>query len=128
MVGRDRLRPLHRRLVDLPGLIEGHTERPSSWGGGSEEVTFELCYKQPDHDNRPVNDPCPPKDPQADQDDDGVDDGEDNCPTTYNPDQADSDFDGVGDACDIDDSDGDGLTDDDEAALRTDRFERRHRR
>lgn len=36
----------------------------------------------------------------SDQDDDGIIDSEDNCPTTYNPDQADADGDMVGDACD----------------------------
>src|SRR5437762_5613150 len=35
-----------------------------------------------------------------DSDGDGVPDGIDNCPFTYNPDQADRDSDGVGDACD----------------------------
>ncbi len=55
-------------------------------------------------------DPC-----NADTDDDGVIDGVDNCPTTYNPDQADSDGDGTGDACDEEldscpaDLDGDGM-------------------
>jgi hypothetical protein len=34
-----------------------------------------------------------------DSDGDGIADSEDNCPTTYNPDQADSDGDGIGDAC-----------------------------
>ena len=34
-----------------------------------------------------------------DSDGDGVHDGGDNCPTTYNPDQADSDGNGIGDAC-----------------------------
>jgi hypothetical protein len=41
------------------------------------------------------SDPCDP-----DSDGDGIDDGTDNCPTTFNPDQLDSDGDGVGDACD----------------------------
>lgn len=35
-----------------------------------------------------------------DTDGDGVNNAEDNCPTTSNPDQADFDLDGVGDACD----------------------------
>jgi hypothetical protein len=35
-----------------------------------------------------------------DQDADGVPDSQDNCKTTYNPNQADCDHDGIGDACD----------------------------
>jgi hypothetical protein len=38
---------------------------------------------------------------QGDQDGDGIADGQDNCPTTANPDQADADQDGVGDACEV---------------------------
>ncbi|MED5427963.1 MAG: hypothetical protein VX586_08835, partial [Candidatus Neomarinimicrobiota bacterium] len=37
----------------------------------------------------------------ADNDEDGFDDPEDNCPETYNPDQEDIDQDGMGDVCDI---------------------------
>lgn len=40
--------------------------------------------------------------PTGDSDIDGVVDGEDNCPFTYNPDQTDSDNDGLGDACPAD--------------------------
>lgn len=37
----------------------------------------------------------------AGPDDDGMDDGFDNCPSTYNADQADLDSDGIGDACEV---------------------------
>jgi len=36
----------------------------------------------------------------ADADEDGINDGIDNCPTVYNPAQSDGDTDGVGDVCD----------------------------
>jgi hypothetical protein len=36
-----------------------------------------------------------------DMDDDGILDGNDNCPDVYNPDQIDIDDDGIGDSCDI---------------------------
>lgn len=47
---------------------------------------------------------------EGELDDDGICDGEDNCPAVSNPDQADLDHDGAGDACDSDD-DGDGVPD-----------------
>lgn len=45
----------------------------------------------------------------TDNDADGVDFGQDNCPTVSNPNQADTDSDGVGDECDSD-LDGDGVS------------------
>ncbi|HEX8119845.1 MAG TPA: thrombospondin type 3 repeat-containing protein [Solirubrobacteraceae bacterium] len=48
---------------------------------------------------------------RSDQDQDGWDAAEDNCPNLQNFDQADSDGDGVGDDCETGDSDGDGVFD-----------------
>ena len=48
-------------------------------------------------------------DPNADDDGDGILNGEDNCPNTANADQADGDKNGIGDACQ--DTDGDGVLD-----------------
>ncbi|MEK6279913.1 MAG: thrombospondin type 3 repeat-containing protein [Acidobacteriota bacterium] len=54
-----------------------------------------------------------------DRDADGVADGSDNCPDTYNPTQADLDADGGGNACDSDD-DNDGQSDADEIGCGSD--------
>lgn len=49
-----------------------------------------------------------------DSDNDGVPDGEDNCPNVANMDQSDANKDGTGDACEPDDTDGDGYPDDED--------------
>ena len=49
----------------------------------------------------------------ADDDGDGVVDGDDNCPLDFNPDQENFDSDGAGDVCDLDD-DNDGSLDEDD--------------
>ena len=61
-----------------------------------------------DNDQDGQGDVCDP-----DDDNDGVPDGNDNCPLTANPDQDDFDGDGQGDACDPDD-DNDAVADGDD--------------
>ncbi|MCK4858615.1 MAG: thrombospondin type 3 repeat-containing protein, partial [candidate division Zixibacteria bacterium] len=50
----------------------------------------------------------------TDTDTDGIADCNDNCPAVANPDQTDSNNNGIGDACDSADTDGDGVSDQDE--------------
>lgn len=74
-------------------------------------------------ENRVVDDDCDESvisaPLSADQDGDRVSDAQDNCPTTFNPENADQDIDGIGDACDSD-VDGDGMKYDPEAGYFSD--------
>ncbi len=56
----------------------------------------EICGDGIDQDCDGNDEVCPGI---SDIDNDGIEDQEDNCPITYNPDQADSDGNGVGDEC-----------------------------
>ena len=64
------------------------------------------CSSQGDMSAAPNGDPGPmgrpALDPQGDEDDDGVINQIDNCPTTSNPNQLDSDSNDIGDACEQD--------------------------
>jgi gliding motility-associated-like protein len=61
-------------------------------------VTVTNDWEDIDNDNIPDN--CDDE-VFSDEDADGVADEDDNCPSTYNPDQSDIDGDGVGDVCDL---------------------------
>ncbi|CAN5518616.1 hypothetical protein BH18THE2_BH18THE2_15220 [soil metagenome] len=54
----------------------------------------------PTHTATPSPTPTPSPSLVADYDKDGVEETQDNCPSTSNPDQKNSDGDGLGDACD----------------------------
>lgn len=70
-----------------------------------------------DSDRDGTGDAC-----DADDANDGLSDGSDNCPTTANPDQTDTEGDGPGDACDLD-HDGDGIPADQNLTCLTDQNE-----
>ncbi|GAA4294008.1 pectinesterase family protein [Aestuariibaculum suncheonense] len=74
---------------------------------GTEITTFNFTKGNDDWD------PIPTLIENEDTDNDGISDATDNCIDTYNPDQADMDNDGIGDVCD--DSDGDGLMDNEDS-------------
>lgn len=78
-----------------------------------EHLFFNCDGDSPGNGNGNGNGECDPENPADDCDDDGIPNGQDNCPSTPNEGQGDLDQDGTGDACDQD-IDGDGIPNDEE--------------
>ena len=66
-------------------------------GGGSSSPAPAPVQEAPEEEAPPAEEEAPAS---TDEDEDGVLNAADNCPTTSNADHADSDADGNGDACD----------------------------
>jgi len=91
---------------NVDGTISGHN---SPCDDGNDCTEGDFCF----HGHCSGEFVCPvPGDEDVDQD--GVVDGDDNCPTKANAEQSDLDADGEGDACDGD-IDGDGVSNEDDA-------------
>lgn len=114
-----------RELIDLNGINFTNGNFPNGTfyvtiagyrGGGAHVVYFSngqiVSGATNDRKAFTINDICSNCNNgifvDTDTDGDGVYDNQDNCKSTYNPDQSDIDGDGIGDACD-DDIDGDGI-------------------
>ena len=107
----------HDSPVDAPdngaNLADADVEQLASLGRelsfNDEQVDHSEAEGAPEDRNVELLLPDPRGAPD-DTDNDGVDDGDDNCPEVANPDQTDTDGDTQGDACDTDD-DNDGAAD-----------------
>ncbi len=77
---------LRNGLPHSSAIIYSGVPYPGAWTASGQEILLNSV-------NWMVN--------GLDQDEDGITDGDDNCPTVYNPEQEDTDSDGVGDACDV---------------------------
>ena len=91
-------------------VCDAPAPEPESCDGVDNNCNDEVDEGYPDTDGDGTAD-CM----ETDKDNDGVVDGEDNCPFVFNPEQEDFDLDGDGDQCDPDD-DGDKVADEEDCA------------